>query len=357
MSLRTENLQAGDILLYNSDNLIARLIRKFDDAEVSHAGLYLGEGLVGEALIVGNPGLNRNPIAESVKGSNWVEVSRLEDGVEFSPVLAKADWYLSQGNRYAFEQIFMLAMILLTRKVDQGDWLVRQIAEKTLSGCAILLHRWRAEDREPMICSEFVFRAFDEALHDDKDRFTIEIGEQSTRQPIRKLSRRRRRRRFGVTTPTESPTIHPESLLAQIADEPVRMMDAPKVADVLTSTEGIEAEIERPGREYLGERASFRAEAAVESETSQEDVKAAAADFASALIQADRLLAGSVPMSGAHAMKSGEVNRIEELKEVVADFVTPGDLHRSRSLTIVGRLDVDRTQGASHAKSNRNREF
>lgn len=344
MSLQTQDLKAGDILLYNSDNLVAKLIRKFDDAEVSHAGLYLGNDLVGEALIVGNPGLNRNPLHESVQGSNWIEAARLESGIEFSPVLAKADGYLDQGNRYAYEQVFMLAMILLTRKLDESNWLVRQIAERTLSGCANLLHQWRGQDREPMICSEFVFRAFDEALPDDEDRFTIEIGEQATRQPMRMLSRRRRRRLFGAAPSTDSPTVHPESLLTKIAEEPARMMAAPTAAAGLTSTEGIEAEIEAPGREYLGERAPLRAGAASsggDTETSQEDVQAAAADFASALIQADGLLMGSAPGIDGHEMKSGEASNVEQLKEVIADFVTPGDLHRSRSLTVAGRLDIE----------------
>ena len=54
MTLNTSDLRAGDVLVYQANNLVAKLIRKFDNAEVSHAGLYLGDGQVGEALIVGN---------------------------------------------------------------------------------------------------------------------------------------------------------------------------------------------------------------------------------------------------------------------------------------------------------------
>jgi hypothetical protein len=340
MSLKTQDLKAGDILLYNSDNLVARLIRKFDNAEVSHAGLYLGNGQVGEALIVGNPGLNRNPIAASVKGSTWVEAARLRTDVDFDPMLAKADWYLDQGNRYAYEQVLMLAMILLTRKLDQNNWLVRQIAERTLSGCARLLHRWRDEGREPMICSEFVFRAFDEALPDDHDLFTIEIGEQGTGRPRRLMSRRRRRRLFGAAPTTESPTVHPESLLAKIADEPARMMGA-ATAVAPISAEDIEAEIDAPGREYLGDDVPLRTADKEASEISQDEVVAAAAEFASALIQGDGVFAAAPSAGEVGSAKAGSVDSVEQLKQIIADFVTPGDLHRSKSVSIAGRLDTE----------------
>ena len=253
--LNTSDLSPGDILLYNADNLVAKLIRKFDNADVSHAGLYLGEGQVGEALIVGNPGLHRNPIAESVSGCNWVDAARLRTLSDFAPVLDIASGYLNQGNRYAYEQVFMLAMILLTRKLDQSNWLVRQIAERTFSGCARLLQHWRAEEREPMICSEFVFRAYDEALPDDHDRFTIDIAEQGTGQTRRMISRRRSRRVFGATSASDSPTVHPQSLLAKLVEKPARVAAAPMMAGLPKSAEDIEAEIEEPGLEYLGEQA------------------------------------------------------------------------------------------------------
>lgn len=341
MTLRTEDLRPGDVLLYNSDTFVGRLIREFDDAVVSHAGLYLGNGQVGEALIMGNPGLHRNPIAVSFAGNNWIEAARLHTNIGFDPVMAKADWYLDQGNRYAYEQILMLAMILFTRKLDQSNWLVRQIAEKTLSGCASLLRLWRLDGREPMICSEFVFRSFDEALPDDHDLYTIEIGEQATGRPMRWISRRRRRRLFGAGPVAESPTVHPESLLAKVADEPARMTAAPKAAAAPVSAEDIEAEIEAAGRAYLGEDVPATAGAAARddsSETSQDDVNFAAADFASALIQADGLFAGSAASADDRTTKAGEADSVEQLKQVVADFVTPGDLHKSPSLRTIGRL-------------------
>jgi len=346
VTLKISELRAGDILLYQANNLVAKLIRKFDNAEVSHAGLYLGDGQVGEALIVGNPGVHRNPVAQSVSGCNWVEAFRAESVVDFSPVLGTASEFLDEGNRYAYEQIFMLAMILLTRKIDQSNWLVRQIAERTFSGCARLLQYWRTEDREPMICSEFVFRSYDEALPSELDQFTIEIAAQGTNQPRRMISRRRRRRVFGAAPLADSPTIHPDSLLAKLVDEPARVAAAPIMAGPPKSAEEIEAEIEAPGREYLGEQAPLRARTSSIAEpaaTSREDVETAAAQFAEALLKSDSVYGKLSTIAGSGSAKASKMESVEQLKQVVADFVTPGDLHRSPSVSIVGRLDISRT--------------
>ena len=68
-------LKAADILLYRSDSVVSRAIRFVDDTEVSHAGLYLGDGTVGEALT--NGGLQRQPLQRSITDSQWVAVRRL----------------------------------------------------------------------------------------------------------------------------------------------------------------------------------------------------------------------------------------------------------------------------------------
>lgn len=348
MTLNVSDLKAGDILLYQANNLVAKLIRKFDDAEVSHAGLYLGDSQVGEALIVGNPGVHRNPIAQSVCGCNWVDAFRVEKVADFSPVLRVASEFLDEGNRYAYEQVFMLAMILLTRKIDKGNWLVRQIAERTFNGCARLLQYWRTEDREPMICSEFVFRVFDQALPDESDQFTIEIVAQGTTQPRRMISHRRRRRLFGAGPPTDSPTVHPDSLLAKLVDDPDRMAAAPMMAGPPKSAEEIEAQIEAPGREFLGERVSLRAGASADLDsaaTSQEDVEAAAAQFADALLKTDSVYGTLSTSAASGSAKASMMESVDQLKLIVADFVTPGDLYRSPSVSVAGRLDISRIQG------------
>ena len=54
---------AGDIILYHGNSLLAKLIQFFDGTEMNHAGIFLGEGMVGEAL---KDGLTKRTIEESI---------------------------------------------------------------------------------------------------------------------------------------------------------------------------------------------------------------------------------------------------------------------------------------------------
>ncbi len=107
------------------------------------------------------------------------------------------------------------------------------------------------------------------------------------------------------------------------------------------SAKEIEDEIEAPGREYLGEQAPFRAGASASAgsvTTSHEDVEAAAAQFANALINADRVYGRLSEHGASGGAKASTAESVEQLKQVVADFVTPGDLHRSPSVSLAGKL-------------------
>ena len=68
------HLVQGDILLYRSRSLVGRAIRLFDGSPVNHAGLYLGNDRVGEALA---GGLVNQAFDESLSGNEWVTYHRL----------------------------------------------------------------------------------------------------------------------------------------------------------------------------------------------------------------------------------------------------------------------------------------
>ena len=335
-------LQPGDVLLYNSDNLVGRLIRAFDDAEVSHAALYLGDGKVGESLIAGNPGININPLAESISGCHWVEASRLRHDRALDPVLSVAHRYLEQGNRYAYGQIFLLAAICLTRKLAQDSLIVRRIAECTLRGAARIVEAWRQAGREPMICSEFVYRTYDEALPEPDDPFSLEILSQQIHEPRRWFSSfRRRRRLLGAAPHPESPVVHPHSLLAKIETEPDRLERPARMARALQNGVDIESEIEQLAREYFGESLMAATPEATQPsrfDVSEEEVESAAEDFARYLLDAAPTtdVYGNLMTCGSASI--AEVSPVDQLKQIVGDFVTPGDLHKSPSLRIIGRL-------------------
>lgn len=340
MSINASQLKAGDVLLYNSDGWLSWLICKFDDAEVSHAGLYLGDGYVAEALAVGDRGVHRHDLAASFGSSNWVDVRRLSEEQPAQAILEVAERYAWQGNRYAYGQILMLAAICLTRKIDRADWMAMRIAEKTLHGAASILRRWRRENREPMICSEFVFRTYDEAVPDvNDDPYTLSILSQGGQQPRRRFSMRRRRL-FGAAPEVTSPTAHPDSLLAELEESPDRLSCTAGPPEVEPTEEEIRAEIEELARQYSDEAPAMTADGPYGTSAAPADAEAGAAaeDFARELVEATRppLAVSDGGRYGAEA--EDDESDVERLKRVVADFVTPGDLHRSPSLQTVGRL-------------------
>lgn len=122
MSPTPAQLHPGDVLLYRGTGVVSRLIRLFDASEVSHSALYLGDA-VGEAL---GEGLVRHTLEESIASAERVFARRL-------------------------------------RTLDTAATWVAQLA----SG---------AEKREPLICSEFVFRTHDEALPEADDDYSLAIN-------------------------------------------------------------------------------------------------------------------------------------------------------------------------------------
>jgi len=169
-SLTVLDLKRGDVLLYRGSSLVAGLIRLFDGGDYSHASVYEGEGNVVEAL---SDGLTRNPTNESVGGSLPVDVFRYTNlkGITLGdaalppdPINHEIDLYMSDAHRYAYEDILLLALLTATRRLPIG-WAAGQqlILRNILDSAAQVVAKLIAQRREPLICSEFVYRIFDEA--------------------------------------------------------------------------------------------------------------------------------------------------------------------------------------------------
>jgi hypothetical protein len=244
-TIAPENLKPGDVLLYHGTHLISKLIMMVDDAEVSHAGLYLGEGKVGEAL--GN-GLITQDLTASVQGNKWVQARRLQSPPgSMSLVMARANGYLNAHQRYAYEQIVFLALLCLSRKLRVGAILSALIIG-IVDRAASLLSKLLSGGKEPMICSEFVFRAYDE----------VWPGLLKIKPPVVGL---------GIALPPFRPggTIHPESVLGRMAADPslVRAM-APGPAHAMAACAVAipsEGEIEQMAEAYMKEISSAPPEA------------------------------------------------------------------------------------------------
>jgi hypothetical protein len=333
--VRTHGLLPGDILLYRGENIVAKMIRFIDNSEVSHAGLYLGDSQVAEVSIDDNPGLIVNEL--SLEGSEWVTARRLNEPQEYEPIGTIASSYLAKGSRYAYEQLFLLAVILLSRKINLDSPVLRRIAEGVFDKANEFVVQMHDRAREPMICSEFVFRAYDEALPEEIDPFTLEIVSQGGQVPRKRFSPFRLRERiFGAAHEEVLPTVHPQSLLATTEIE-----ERAFAAVTLELNEVSDVGLDILMREYLDEPPLIGVAAPVgyepASETSEDDVRDSAARFAMSLSGAYSMNdSRGMPVFGTGSYDAAGVS--EKLKAVAADFVTPGDLWRSPSLMTVGKI-------------------
>lgn len=343
-SLSVSALAAGDILLYRVTdrikNLHSALIRKLDGTEVSHAGLFMG-GCVAEALAVGeHVGLGTQPLTGSIGGCDWVAIRRLKNPPDdMQPVLDTAKMYLNQGNRYAYGQILLPAMVCSTRKLDLSNPLLRRIVYSAINNAAAFVRRMQLGGKQPMICSEFVYRDYDEALPDKVDPYSIEIEPLWTPGRLRLLGRRRREKQAAGAG-----HIHPESLLGRLQAQPGGLswaIDAP-MALAAAPPETSDAELEALIEAYLAEQEGgpLRAVAQVPPgpQVTDDDLRDAVGTFARALHNATD--AGQKLGRGAIAATSARpcATPADTILEISADFVTPGDLWRSPSLITVGRL-------------------
>lgn len=330
--MRRSDLLPSDVLLYSSQTLFGRLIRRLDGTEVTHAGIYLGNGMVGEALMVGRSGVHANPIQTSFQGTNWIEVRRLSDRrLDRQPVMKVADRYIAEGNRYAYAEILLVGVICLTRKLELGDSLLRKIVFNAMNKANQFIAELTAEGKQPMICSEFVFRSYDEADEADDDPYSLEISSQAGMKVRRRSSRRLRRAGYSASPGDLPYNVHPESLLGQLMGQPQLLERATKAAapEVPPPEQVSDAELEVLIEAYL-DRPSMGSPMGIGAtpEVSQGNLQRAATDYAASLLGSDRTRYGA-PMSGPFSA---------QIETAIADFVTPGDLLKSPSLEAIGRI-------------------
>jgi hypothetical protein len=321
MALETSKLAAGDVFLYRGSGVLSRLIRFFDGAEVNHAGLYLGNEAVGEAL---GKGVVQRTLAGSIAGSDRVIARRLQaDVAGMDPVLQRAAQILSEGHRYGFEQIALLAFLSLTRRIKAAPILRRLLRRTFDAGATWVLHLASDGRREPMICSEFVFRAYDEALPEPGDAYAIDVDLATPRAGpgLR-----------GPAVPVgRGRGIQPGSLLDTALLPSVRAAGLGARA-VAAAPEPEPEPLEALAEQYLREAVDPAVAPATRGAgtLSPADV---AAIFPEVVRFAEAWAAATATEAPAVRARGGA---LDLLARTAADFVTPGDLHHSSSLFTVG---------------------
>jgi len=324
--VHVSELQAGDVVLYRGNSLLGELIRLFDGTEVNHAGLYLGAAghvtpMVGEAL--GN-GLVKQSLLISYGDNERLLARRLVASVPtMVPVVQVAERYLTRGSRYGYEQIVLLALLGLTRKVRLTPLLgvlLREILDQAASAVTNAISH--ATGGDPMICSEFVYRCYADAVSGPHDAYELQIEGLQLGGPLRLEAER------GVA-------LADTSLLA-FAQQDRSLVDyvnaAPSPRVGLAETVRLVPEsrtLEELASDYFKE-AESETDYGIAAQTVLAETRESLRGFAQAMHPARaemsveaRGLTGVTPFAHLAA---------------AADFVTPGDLLRTDSLVTRGEI-------------------
>jgi hypothetical protein len=340
--LDPQQLLTIDVLLYHGTGLISNAIRFFDGTDVSHASLFLGETppAVGEALA---RGLTERSLAVSVGDSAWVMARRLKARPsDVSPVLDRAKYYLAEKERYGYEQVLLLAFLCLIRKPKITP-IFKRLVIAVLEKASQLLLRLTAGGKQPMICSEFVYRCYEEATPGALDPFGLTIRRavmpEGSRVPEVRIDRvhpdsilaavmgqRSAGGRAVVRTEgarTDSPTSLIPRYLRQVREPSLE--SAPPATVVNPDLEGAVSRFAARWQAAAGRTARTASAEGFAGGSALANLYATAAEFVTPgdLLKTEGFAGGSA---------------LANLYATAADFVTPGDLLKTESLMNLGRL-------------------
>jgi hypothetical protein len=177
-AIQASDLRAGDVLLYHGTSFVSQMIRLFDGSDYSHTSIYDGSNIA-EAV---EQGVVSDSVAESIQNAEFVDVCRFRSttgqGLDdpsygAQPIIDKIAYYVAQGERYAYEEIILLAFLVATRRLPVVGWIpgLGQILRTILDNAVDVVNKIIAAGKEPMICSELVYRCYSEA--GDKYRIVI----------------------------------------------------------------------------------------------------------------------------------------------------------------------------------------
>ena len=327
-------VRAGDVLLFHGNGFISWGIRAFDGTDVNHAAIALDATTLGEA---GGRGLQRTLIETAAKSNKYMRVRRHTDP-ELAPVLTVASTYLDDGRPYAYQQIVLLALLASTRKLRLTGIARRMLRSILDHGAAALNGFLDRGGARSMICSEFVYRAFAEAVADPTDRYRvlIQIGDAAYDPESTSLA--------------QWALVQPDDVLEAAAVQPVSF-GVPGTVEPALADEQAELELApilaawavESGRAGSADMPpvpppSFSPE--VVADPTDEELVGSLVGFGAALADAtsDRppsfgLSAATVGSATARGLISGLLRPAIE-----ANFVTPGDLLLSPTLTDVGTV-------------------
>ena len=321
------DVKPGDVLLFRGTGLIPWAIRLFDGGTVNHAAIALGGTDLAEAA--GN-GLQRRGLNDETSSVVFTEVRRLEN-TDLTPVLDRASSFLADGDKYAYHQIVLLALLAVTRRIP-APWAARRLIRSALDHAATAVGDLIPTGKTRMICSEFVYRCYAEAA--PPSPIAVDLATV-----------------FAVPASVE-PTMLDWALTQ--SDREVQLAPAATFAAGFDAAVA-EAELEQRILEYAdaanltgvlpretAPSTTFALPGALEPEPTDDEILASMGAFGTALQASspggapDAAFAIDLAAIGTVALK-GALQGIADVS-VDANFVTPRDLEKATSLVSVGRI-------------------
>ncbi|NMH28727.1 C40 family peptidase [Flavobacterium silvaticum] len=316
-----KNLRDADILLYRGTSWLAKAIRFFDGTDYNHTSIFVGNDQVVEAVA---KGVTRRTIDESIHDAVKVSVFRLlQRPDDMSPVIAVVPRY--EGNRYGYEQLLLLALICSMRSVRVNN-VVARFFRRVLEGAAGALLNLTAGNRQALICSEFVYRCYDEALPEIKDIYAIQLAYGSEKA-------------MQFVLENNSHLYDNQSLVAyyyglgrdMIANNAVPFLELPnsKTLEIVKVAHALEEEDAEMEALFFQVEQSYAAEDYILDKADELALKQSLDKFVFAL---------ATTVNPATEMLTSPPLILRDFLSANANFVTPGDFYRATNLQNLGDI-------------------
>ncbi|MFX0092059.1 MAG: hypothetical protein ACFFBD_09890 [Candidatus Hodarchaeota archaeon] len=187
--ITVDDLKPCDVIMCHGDDWLAKLIQTLDGYLYTHAALYVGDGKVAHVMMGGIGQTDFDRLSEEV----YVDAYRFnkhghrlgDKGWSYQPIIDTANKYVSEGLHYAWDHLILTGFLVLTRKIPL-DPFAKKWLRIILDHGAEVIFKILDEGKTPMVCTEFVYRCFHDAIKDGK--YTLEIAGLSpdTLEEIRK---------------------------------------------------------------------------------------------------------------------------------------------------------------------------
>lgn len=157
-------LEQGDIIMHHAHGFVSETIRVLEGSDYNHCSIYDKDGYVYESV---TGGVVRKKLCESICTQNTSAVTnlRLKNLPKDKSLLIETIEKHHTSDVYAYDQIVLLAMILLKKKLGLNNKNTSSFTEKLLIYTADKLTGVFDPNNKNEICSELIYRAYEEVAN------------------------------------------------------------------------------------------------------------------------------------------------------------------------------------------------